>query len=394
MPIFSRYLWLKNKFAKKAATKREKIILTFTNRYVIHLIIIVIALGVATANLLAYENRENYGQNALIYKIIGLENIEVIEDVAAISEEPQVYSYLSGSAQLGSESYTETQKEEEAYQLEPELATTHGGSTLVKPELASTEAAKITRTSIRKYTVEEGDTIGEIAVMFNISVNTILWANNLSFSTYIKPGQELTILPITGVIHLIKKGDTLASIAKKYDASEAKIKEFNNIGSDELLVVGETIMAPGGRIIYTARPRDYTAYVTAPAYSTPTVATGGKMYWPSTCRRITQYFRGWRHTGIDIACGWSKPVRAAEAGVVSRVQYARYGYGYNVTIDHGGGKKTLYAHLGRIEVKVGDEISKAQVIALEGSTGRSTGPHLHFEVIISGSKINPLNYVR
>lgn len=118
------------------------------------------------------------------------------------------------------------------------------------------------------------------------------------------------------------------------------------------------------------------------------------MLWPIGCSRITQYFKGWIHTGVDIACPYGTAIVAAADGVVSRVQYLNYGYGYNVIIDHGGGKKTLYAHNSSISVVVGQSVSQGEVIAKEGSTGRSTGPHLHFEVIINGQKVNPLSYIR
>lgn len=398
LPIFGQYIWIKNKFAKKASNFREKIILTLINRYVIHLIILVLAISVATANLLAYENQENYGQDALIYEILGLKSLEIITETTPLIYESKIYSYLGETSQIGAIAFTETQKMEEEFywdQYRSDLTVTLGDSALAKPDLVSTEAAKITRTSVREYIVEEGDTIGAIAVRFNVSVNTILWSNNLSFNSYIRPGQKLIIPPTTGVIHKIARGDTLSAIAKKYEADVNKIKEFNNIENDGALVIGEMIMVPGGRIIYTARPKSFaTAPVSAPAFTTPIVPSDGKMYWPSSCQRITQYFRSWIHTGIDIACGGGNPIRAAESGVVSRVQYANYGYGYNITINHGGGKQTLYAHLSRILVENGQQISKGQVIGLEGSTGRSTGPHLHFEVIINGLKVNPLNYLR
>lgn len=396
LPNFGRYLWIKNKITKKTSNVREKIILVFTNRYLIHLIIILIALGVTTSNLLAYERQENYGQNALIYKIIGAEDIEIIEDTIISLEEPKVYSYLGESSQLEKGLFSEAQKKEEELfkeQLQGEVAITEGGLALVKPELVSTEAAKITRTSIRKYEVKEGDSLGKIAANFNISIDSVLWANNLSANSYIRPGQDLIIPPISGVLHTIKKGDTLKSIAQKYSATDTTIKQFNNIDSDSLLVVGETLMVPGGRVIYTVKPRVYTAPTPATAYTAP-VAVSGKMLWPIGCRRITQYFRGWRHTGVDIACAYGSPIYAAADGVVSRVQYLNYGYGYNIIIDHGNGLKTLYAHNSRNEVVVGQVVSQGEIIAREGSTGRSTGPHVHFEVIINGSKVNALNYIR
>lgn len=397
LPNFGRYLAVKNRITKKTSNIRERVILIFTNQYLIHLIIILIALSVTTSNILAYERREDYGQNALIYKVIGLDNIEIIQDTTTTLEEPKVYSYLGESFQVGSEVFSEAQrKEKELYeeQIDNNVLVTEGGVTLVKPDLVSTESAKVTRTSIKKYQVEAGDALGSIASKFNISIDTILWANNLSSNSYIKPGQELIIPPVSGVLHTIKKGDTLKNIAQKYNASDAKIKEFNNIDNDSLLVVGDTLMVPGGRVIYTIKPRTYVAPPETNQVYTAPVAVSGKMLWPISCRRITQYFKGWRHTGADIACSYGSPIYAAADGVVSRVQYLSYGYGYNVIIDHGGGKKTLYGHASRIDVVEGQHVDQGEVIAREGSTGRSTGPHLHFEVIINGQKVNPLNYIR
>lgn len=395
LPNFGHYLAIKNKISKHASSASERFILVFTNQYVIHIIIILIACLVTTSNILAYERREDYGQNALIYKIINLNDMETIEDSTVSLEEPRVYSYLGESFQVERDLFTQAQKQEEDISREEysDISLTEGGLTLIKPDLVSTEDAKITRTSLKKYAVEAGDSLGTIASRFNISIDTILWANNLSSNSYIKPGQELVIPPTSGVLHIIKKGDTLKSIAQKYAATEAKIKEFNNINNDSLLTVGDNLMVPGGRIIYTAKPRTYVAPQPAPAYTAP-VAVSGKMLWPNSCRRITQYYKGWRHTGVDIACAYGSPIYAAADGVVSRVQYLNYGYGYNIVIDHGNGKKTLYAHNSRIDVVVGQNVSQGEIIALEGSTGRSTGPHLHFEVLINGVKVNALNYIR
>lgn len=352
----------------------------------------------ATSNILAFEQQDDYGKNAAIYNVVGLENLDETQDTITSTDEPLIKNYMGENTRVVSDIYTQSQQtEEDIYrvQSQTELATTQGGSALIKPELVSTEAAKITRTSVKEYVVQEGDTVGEIAQRFAVSVNTILWANNLSSYSYIKPGQKLLIPPTSGVLHTVKKGDTLLAIANKYSASINEIKNFNNIGGDTLSI-NETLMVPGGRIVYTARPRPISTPVTvsAPAYTTPQVESSGPMYWPDTCRRITQYYRGWLHTGLDIACGFGQPIRAAEAGRVSKVSYQNYGYGYHVIIDHGSGKQTLYGHMSRIYVSAGQQIEKAEVIGLEGSTGQSTGSHLHFEVRINGSRLNPLNYIR
>ena len=116
------------------------------------------------------------------------------------------------------------------------------------------------------------------------------------------------------------------------------------------------------------------------------------MKWPTVGHRITQYY-SWRHTGLDIANKTGTPLYASEGGTVDYSGWSN-GYGYNVLINHGGGKKTRYAHASKLYVKKGDVVSKGEAIAAMGSTGWSTGPHIHFEVIINGVKKNPLNYIK
>ncbi len=376
---------------------KEKIIISFTNRYIIPLIVAGPALLVIASSVSGYSNRENYGQNALIYKIIGTENLEeIVESNKSASTEAQVYSYLEPSSQLQSQLFSETQNQAQSLiEDQYDNAGTYRGDTLNKPELASTEAAKITRTSVKEYAVQTGDTIGGIAFKFNISLDTIVWANNLSYRSLIKPGQKLIIPPVTGVLYKIKKNDTLAKIAKTYDASIDQIKNFNQIDNDGMLTVGKVVMIPGGRVVYTPAPVTYAPTpIPAANYEKIAPASGGKMQWPNGCYRITQYYRGWIHAGVDIACAWGTPIRAAESGVVTRVQYLKTGYGYNIIINHGGNLQTLYGHLSNIYVVPGQEVARGEIIGLEGSTGRSTGPHLHFEVRVNGSAVNPLNYIR
>ena len=378
---------------RRASHPLEKIAILFNNRYLIHLIIILIALGVATSNLLAYEDREDYGQNFLINRIAGVTEDSITEDTAVADY--KIYSYLGANSQLQNELFTETSKEE-SNGNEPSVNLSADQLALIKPEIISDSNAEPGERGIIKYTVADGDSLYNLANRFNISLNTILWANNLSLNSYLKPGQILIIPPVSGVLHKIVRGDTISKIAVKYGAEEEKIKQANGWDNDSVLVIGETIIVPGGKIIYTPKPAPRVATSQPTATNEPLIApdVGEKMYWPNDCRRITQYFRGWLHTGVDIACSWGTPIRAADSGRVTRVQYGRTGYGYNIIIDHGNGIQTLYGHLSEINVVVGQYVAKGEIIAKEGSTGRSTGPHLHFEVIIGGVKVNPLNYVR
>ena len=399
LPTYGRYLILKSRVGKKTKNFLEKILLAIANNYTIYLIIFIVVIFVLVGNLRPTTNKEEYGQNALIYKIIGIENTEFIEDTYTPADESQVYSYMGENSQVESDLFTESQRAtQESDDQNNNIAMNPDGSSLSKPDMIDTAEAKIGSKSIREYVVGEGDTISKIASKFSISVNTILWANNLAATSYIKAGQKLTIPPVSGVLHKIVRGDTAAKVATKYDASADTIISFNDL-DEKGLIAGQTIMVPGGRVIYTAKPRTSVAQSsgrtgTQTYNAGNNIASTGKMLWPSSCQRISQYFRGWLHTGIDIACPIGTSVKAADSGVVVRVQYGRTGYGYNVIISHGGGKQTLYGHLSRIDVEAGETVEKGEQIGLEGSTGRSTGPHLHFEVRINGSTVNPLSYIR
>lgn len=260
----------------------------------------------------------------------------------------------------------------------------------------STETSSA-REGIISYTVENGDTVSGIANKFQISVNTILWANNLSAYSLIRPGNTLTILPTSGVMHKVKSGETVGKIALQYGVEEKDIFSYNDIKSANSLVIGQNIIIPGGR--KTTTQTTVVSKPSAPAsvvekLTTPKQATdsGSSMVWPTEGHRITQYY-SWRHTGLDIANKTGTPLYAAEAGTVEYSGWSN-GYGYNVLVNHGGGKKTRYAHASKLYVKVGDKVARGEQIAAMGSTGWSTGPHIHFEVIVNGVKQNPLNYIR
>lgn len=397
LPVYGLYVRLANRINKRTPLFKEQLLLFLTNKYLVHILIVLIAIGVTTSNVLAYEKREDYGQNALIYKIVGINGDEIILETNTVADGPQVYSYQENNLALERGHAIETDQSDANTDsdnvftdyLQNDLA-------LAKPQLIGTSDAVTGKKAIREYEVAEGDSLGKLAAKFNISINTILWANNLSLNSFIRPGQKLVILPVSGVRHIVIKGDTLAKIAKKYDASEDKISEYNSLEDEAVLAVGESLIIPDGRIIYTAKPSVYANAVPGKkgTGSNTAISATGRMVWPSACRRISQYYKGWRHTGVDIACPWGTAIRAADGGRIVRVQYLRYGYGYNVIIDHGGGKQTLYGHMSQIDVDEGQYVGQGQVIGKEGSTGRSTGPHLHFEVRVGGTQVNPLSYIR
>lgn len=246
-----------------------------------------------------------------------------------------------------------------------------------------------------EYVVKEGDTVSTIAEKFGVSADTIRWQNNLATKASIKVGQTLQILPVTGVSHKVQKGDTVYSIAKHYDTSAQSIVDFpyNTFSNDETfeLAIGQTIIVPDG-----VKPADILwqplARVKQTTPNAGSVTASGNFVWP-TGGTITQRFV-WYHKGIDIANHSAPAVLAADAGTVSVPSYMPGGYGNYVVIDHGNGYRTLYAHMAQINVIGGQTVRRGDVIGKMGSTGRSTGTHLHFEVIAGGSYQDPLNVLR
>lgn len=260
------------------------------------------------------------------------------------------------------------------------------------------------RTSIITYTVKAGDTISTIARRFRLNVNTVLWANDLSSFGLIRIGDELKILPTDGFLYTVKRGDTIGKLAQTYDTSADKIMTSNSLGGAGTIAIGQQLIIPGVKRTTTASS-NIAKNTSQNSYSglevikdivsaDKPIISSNKMVWPTVGHRITQYF-SWKHNGVDIANKVGTPLYAADSGVVE-ISQGGYngGYGNTIVINHGGGKKTRYGHASKLLVKKGEEVEKGQLIALMGSTGRSTGSHLHFEVIINGTRYNPLNYIK
>jgi murein DD-endopeptidase MepM/ murein hydrolase activator NlpD len=253
-----------------------------------------------------------------------------------------------------------------------------------------------------EYVVQSGDTISSIADKFGISKDTILWANDMTKDSKLKVGQKLNILPVTGVMHTVKKGETVYSIAKKYgldgDSGAQAVVDypFNTFVDDEkfTLAVGQTLIVPDG-VMPDIQPVDPTAAIAR--ILTPdagVVSATGQFVWPAA-GVITQGYKFY-HKGVDIANRAGGPILAADSGTVMVSGWPdNSGYGNRVMIDHGNGFITLYGHMSRLRVQVGQTVHRGDVIGDMGSTGRSTGTHLHFEIRHRGGGFeNPLNYLR
>lgn len=224
------------------------------------------------------------------------------------------------------------------------------------------------------YVVRKGDTLSDIAKMFNVSANTILWANDLTRGTALKEGQVLTILPISGVRYTVKKGDTLASIAKKYKGDAEEIAQFNGLDHGASLAVGQVVIVPDGELMATpTKSPDIKPGSTLATFI-------GNLMRPITGGRKTQGIHGFN--GVDLASRLGAEVFAASSGnvIIARSGGWNGGYGSYVVVDHGNGVQTLYAHLSAVKVAQGQRVVQGQVIGALGNSGRSTGPHLHFEV--------------
>lgn len=224
------------------------------------------------------------------------------------------------------------------------------------------------------YVVREGDTFSSIAKMFDVSINTVLWANNLSSDTKLQIGQTLVILPISGVQYTVSSGDTIVSIAKKFKSDSDEIRSYNGILGDKI-DVGLAIIIPDG-----------ISSMPAPALSQRLRAASGPSYdgyyappLPAGYQK-TQGLHG--YNGVDLALYRGAPVFSSAGGqvIVARASGYNGGYGKYVVVAHSNGTQTLYGHLDSVAVKEGDVMASGQLLGTVGSTGRSTGPHLHFEV--------------
>ncbi|MFA5828532.1 MAG: M23 family metallopeptidase [Candidatus Shapirobacteria bacterium] len=262
---------------------------------------------------------------------------------------------------------------------------------------AETQISSLPKGETTEYRVEEGDTISAIAVKFGVSIDTIMWENNLKSVDQIKPKQILKILPVTGMRYKVTRGETIYSIAKKLQVDAQNIIDypFNTFSNDETfaLYAGQELIVPDG-----IKPKevviDQARYVARTVAPIPGVQGEGNFMWP-TAGRISQR-SSWYHTAVDIASKDGPNIQAAQGGTVVTAGWNAGGYGNYVIIDHGNGYKTLYAHLlsNSLVVQAGQRVVQGQKLGVMGSTGRSTGPHLHFEVISPKGKLDPLTVLK
>jgi len=263
--------------------------------------------------------------------------------------------------------------------------------TIVRLAQPHTTIPKRPRLEVVTYTVEAGDTVQSIAALFDLQPTTIMWANPAieDAPDLLRIDQEVVILPIDGAYHQVAEGDTLASIAEKYKVESTAITEcaHNRLEPPTYpLREGTYLIVPGGEKPYV--PKVVTTY----AGAIPAGARGtGRFQWPVLGTLTQGYWYG--HRALDIGAPTGSALLAADGGFVSFAGWTDVGYGYLIVIDHANGFATYYAHLSNIYVYEGQAIERGQVIGAIGSTGWSTGPHLHFEVRYYGTQQNPRAYL-
>jgi murein DD-endopeptidase MepM/ murein hydrolase activator NlpD len=259
------------------------------------------------------------------------------------------------------------------------------------------------RTTIIDYVVQPGDTVSQIANRLGVSTETVIWANQIANPDMIRPGDVLRIPPITGVLHTVEPGDTLPQLAARYGTSIQAVLDYplNRIENPEELIVGQLVMFPFGIRPRPPAPAPTTlgaasgvgTAATEAAAAAAAALRGFRLGWP-TEGRITQSFSG-VHPALDIAAPLGNGVFAIDSGtVIVAATGWNGGYGTVIDIDHGNGFVSRYAHLNLMYVSKGDWVTKGQALGTIGLTGITTGPHVHFELLFRGVRVNPMTYLR
>lgn len=243
---------------------------------------------------------------------------------------------------------------------------------------------QLTGKSVQNYYVQPGDNLWNISRKYQVDLQMLMSINKLDENSILNVGQKLEVPCGRAQVHIIRPGETLWDIARNYKVDLIELQRLNSNMQASNLKIGAQINLP----------RD-TSRIALGESLKPSRSIVSRFIWPIRGNITSEY--GWRssgfHHGLDIAGDFGDPVQAAAGGVVSFTGYMPL-YGNTVIIDHPNGKQTLYAHLNHIDISQGDRVVRGTVIAAVGSTGRSTGPHLHFEIKQGDTRENPLGYLR
>ena len=329
---------------------------------------------------------------------------------------PNLLSTNQNTTVLAAEAPTQTAPRPTAAATVPPFVAAKAPRAIKRAITLHTDVPDRPRTKVIKYTVQRGDTIFGIAEKFGLKPETVLWANYdvLADDPHrLTPGQKLNILPVDGTYYQWHKGDNLTVVAKFFGVKPEDIINYpaNNLPPDTdrqhpNIKPGTWLIIPGGHRSFVnwsapviTRKNPAVAKILGPGfcgeiYEGP-VGTG-TFIWPTTLHYLSgyDYSPAINHYGIDIAGKLGYPVYAVDSGVVVYAGWNNWGYGNVVVIDHGNGWQSLYAHLSRILVKCGQGVAQGDMIGAIGSTGRSTGPHLHFELMNAKyGRVNPWDFL-
>jgi LysM repeat protein len=251
---------------------------------------------------------------------------------------------------------------------------------MVSPQVLGVWAEEVDpdkRIEIIEHLVEKGETLSEIAERYEITLETIYWANDLNKNSVIQPGQKLIILPVSGVMHIVKQGETLGEIAENYQGEAEEIITFNNLSEDGKIYIGDLLIIPNGKMP-----------APSPSYPASFPIISESSYFILPCEGIITQGPHF-YNAIDIANDCGTPIYAAAGGTVQKIGFGSWPAGNFVRILHSNGIVTLYGHLSEIIVKTGNPVLPGQPIGYMGRTGCATGCHLHFDVLAKGVQ-NPL----
>ncbi len=408
LPIYRLVVGLRLKANRLALPTRGFVLYLLTNRYAFHAVIVVLTTVTAVANFQARQaHAQDVGQQSLLFALATDQKNEIVEETVRPETATKNSNYL-GSQTVIAIPHVDFDYEPMAEETNPELIVP--GTISAQPTFLAEESTQ-PRTKTENYTVQENDTISTIAQHFGVNVMTLLWNNNLQERQYIRPGDTLRIPPVSGMLVKIKSGDTLSKLATRYSGDQDEIANFNNLNTDTPLQAGIEVMIPGGqppeiqqtqiavrsqnegKISKPSASSVLNNSVKKPADLDTKELPKTRMLWPTSGHVITQYF-GWKHIGLDVDGDYSSPLYSAADGIVEKAEWSNAGYGLMVLIKHADGVQTRYGHASKLFVKKGEEVKRGQVIAMMGTTGKSTGTHLHFEVIVKGKRVNPLGYIR
>lgn len=402
LPIYGVIFASQKRLSTWYRPAKNRFMFFLSNRYTIHgavLLVVLVAVGVNLQFSQARAEADNFGEKSLLYAIVTDQSVEVIDQYADYSR--PVASQVIDASTLRPFVNTNTEN--------PSIPTSLvlGEGILSQASVSTTTADTLApREGVVAHTVGAGDTLSTIAHKYGITLNTLLWANNLTVRSVIKPGDSLQILPVSGVIHTVKNGDTATAIAKKYAVNSADVLTYNKLASGSSLTVGAQLIIPGGEFQAPAPKPVVRTVAVKDIFTTPPSSSGtsgtkpatGKMFWPTDLKYVVRGL-SWTHTGLDVDCdghanGTSKNDNYAAADGIVQFSGTKRGYGNTVEINHGNGIVTRYGHFYQLYVKSGEQVTAGTPLGRCGSTGNSTGTHLHFEVIVNGKFKNPLDYLR